>query len=209
MKVLIVSFITLIMSMTSVHTENLNNTNNYYYWPEDYQQFPDEIKNAERSSAPQYITLMDICCMNRVDFKERIFLIYFCPDLIYEIDITLETGEVRTIYLEDGIPNCPPTVWDKGLVWNIYYSEPLNFNGYKVSRNTCTMIVTGNEITTNINNGHCKYELKEYEHYFSFANPTPLNIIQYKATVCYSKDNTNHYCFNDPEVGYLETDVTD
>ena len=81
------------------------------------------------------------------------------------------------------------------------YSEPLKFEGFSISSNTCTMHIVGNTITVDIQNGHCKYELKEYEH-FSYDAPSPLNIIEYKSTICYTNDGSNHFCFNDPEEGY-------
>lgn len=211
MKIFLIGLVAVVSTLITGQSDSIDEANSHYFWPEDYQQFPKDLiaQYDQRTSSPQYPTLIDNCCVNRVDFKERVFLVYFCTDLIFEIEVTLDSGEVIIYELEHGIPDCPPTKWENGLVWNVFYSEPLKFEGFSISSNTCTMNIVGNTITVDIQNGHCKYELKEYEHFFSYDAPSPLNIIEYKSTICYTNDGSNHFCFNDPEEGYSKIDVTD
>ena len=116
MKIFLIGLVAIVSTLITGQSDSIDEANSYYFWPEDYQQFPKDLiaQYDQRTSSPQYPTLIDNCCVNRVDFKERVFLVYFCTDLIFEIEVTLDSGEVIIYELEHGIPDCPPTKWENG-----------------------------------------------------------------------------------------------
>ena len=85
----LIGLVAIVSTLITGQSDSIDEANSYYFWPEDYQQFPKDLiaQYDQRTSSPQYPTLIDNCCVNRVDFKERVFLVYFCTDLIFEIEV--------------------------------------------------------------------------------------------------------------------------